>query len=66
MEALGLTFYGQQWHLIDWCRLRGAIRDFRLDRMQKWSVLNESYSGHEGFLLADFPQELGGEGCYWR
>jgi len=25
VEALGLTFYGRQWHLIGWCRLREAI-----------------------------------------
>lgn len=59
VEPLGLIFYGRQWHLISWCRMRGAIRDFRLDRVLSWEVLSESYSGHEDFSLADFFEELG-------
>ncbi|WOO43729.1 YafY family protein [Rubellicoccus peritrichatus] len=57
VEALGLTFYGRQWHLIAWCRLRKAIRDFRLDRMEKWEVLEETFSGHEDFSLGDFLKD---------
>jgi len=62
VEALGLIFYGRQWHLIGWCRLRQAIRDFRLDRMQGWEILNENYSGHEDFSLADFLEDVVDEG----
>ena len=54
VEPLGLTFYGQQWHLIAWCRLREAIRDFRLDRLKQWEVLEENFSGHEDFSLVEF------------
>lgn len=58
VEPLGLTFYGRQWHLIAWCRLREAIRDFRLDRLRGWKILDEMFSGHEGFSLADFFNEM--------
>lgn len=54
VEALGLMFYSRRWHLIAWCRLRQAIRDFRLDRMKCWTVLKETFSGHESFSIADF------------
>ena len=32
VEPIGLFYYHWHWHLIAWCRLRGAYRDFRLDR----------------------------------
>lgn len=35
VEPLGLCFYSNQWHLIAYCRLRKAIRDFRTDRIVK-------------------------------
>ena len=33
VEPLGLCFYGAHWHLLAYCRLRQAYRDFRLDRI---------------------------------
>lgn len=54
VEALGLTFYSNEWHLIAWCRLRKDIRDFRLDRIQCWEVLKERFSGHESFSLSEY------------
>ena len=54
VEPLGVVFYSQQWHLIGWCRLRGAFRDFRLDRVDRWQVLNEIFDGHADFSMEDF------------
>ena len=54
IEPLGIIFYGKQWHVIAWCRKREALRDFHIDRMLSWEILNEVYSGHEDFSLADF------------
>lgn len=34
VEPIGLSHYGGHWHLIAWCQLRDAMRDFRLDRIQ--------------------------------
>lgn len=54
VEPLGVVFYAQQWHLIGWCRLRTGMRDFRLDRVDRWEVLKETFDGHEGFSMQDF------------
>lgn len=62
VEPLGMVFYSRQWHLIAWCRLRRAIRDFRLDRIESWHVLRETFSGHEDFSLREFVRRET-EGC---
>jgi len=54
IEPLGLIFYSKQWHVIAWCRKRKAIRDFRIDRMLHWEILDEIFSGHEDFSLTHF------------
>jgi predicted DNA-binding transcriptional regulator YafY len=55
--ALGLIFYSRHWHLIAWCRLRKGFRDFRLDRMKEWQVLDEIFLGHEDFSMVGFLQD---------
>lgn len=57
VEPLGVVFYGRQWHLIAHCQLRGAVRDFRLDRMDSWQVLEERFHGHDDFSMKDFLAE---------
>jgi len=54
VEPLGMMFYAQEWHLIAHCRLRNEFRDFRLDRMVRWEVLTEGFSGHEDFSVKSF------------
>jgi predicted DNA-binding transcriptional regulator YafY len=54
IEPLGLTYYGDRWHLIAWCRSRQDYRDFRTDRIQAMSALYERFGPHEGFSLVDF------------
>jgi predicted DNA-binding transcriptional regulator YafY len=34
-EAIGLIFYAYNWHLVAWCHLRKAYRDFRVSRIKK-------------------------------
>lgn len=55
VEPIGLTFYGNYWHLIAWCRLREDYRDFRTDRIEKIEFTMDSFklNGHlglEGYL----------------
>lgn len=57
VEPLGVVFYSRQWHLIAFCRMRRAMRDFRLDRMVDWEVHEEVFSGHDDFSLNDFLEE---------
>lgn len=35
VEPVGIFMTGRQWHLIAYCRLRKAYRDFRLDRIRR-------------------------------
>jgi predicted DNA-binding transcriptional regulator YafY len=44
IEPIGLCYYGINWHLIGWCRLRKDYRDFRLDRINRLVVLDETFS----------------------
>ena len=52
VEPLGLVYYSSRWHLIGYCRLRKEIRDFRTDRIQTLSIINEPYriEDHPDFL----------------
>jgi predicted DNA-binding transcriptional regulator YafY len=54
VEPLGLTYYGDRWHLIGWCRVRQDYRDFRTDRIQAVSSLPEQFAPHDSFSLTQF------------
>jgi predicted DNA-binding transcriptional regulator YafY len=54
VEPLGLTYYGDRWHLIAWCRVRQDYRDFRTDRIQAIAASSEQFGPHEDFSLNDF------------
>ena len=43
VEPIAL-YYGQHWHLVAFCRLRQAFRDFRFDRMGAVQVRPESFA----------------------
>lgn len=43
VEPIGLTFYGGNWHLLAFCRLREAPRDFRVDRLVKLTINEETF-----------------------
>jgi predicted DNA-binding transcriptional regulator YafY len=43
VEPLGLVFYAAHWHLVGYCRMRQALRDFRTDRMQRVEVRAETF-----------------------
>ena len=43
VEPIGLCYYSANWHLIGWCRLRQDYRDFRVGRIQRLQVKEESF-----------------------
>ncbi|MGB0865239.1 MAG: helix-turn-helix transcriptional regulator [Granulosicoccaceae bacterium] len=47
VEPVGLSHYAGNWHLIAWCQLRTAMRDFRLDRIGDLEVLPEACPNRE-------------------
>lgn len=43
VEPLGLVNYSRKWHLIGYCQLRKALRDFRTDRILELNLLKEQF-----------------------
>jgi predicted DNA-binding transcriptional regulator YafY len=50
---LGLFYWGVNWTLGAWCELRTGFRNFRLDRIASFRVLDESFQPEPGRTLAD-------------
>ncbi|MFT3825840.1 MAG: YafY family protein [Chitinophagaceae bacterium] len=58
IEPIGVSYYGQAWHLIAWCRLRNDYRDFRISRVQKMSVADESFENAEHPSMEQYIQQM--------
>ena len=43
IEPIGL-YLSQHWHVVAYCRLRQAFRDFRLDRIQRLTLRGETFA----------------------
>ncbi len=50
VEPVGIFYSASFWHLIAWCRLRNAYRDFRIDRIKNLSVTDDSYTSEHPTL----------------
>lgn len=57
VEPLGLVCYGGNWHLVAWCRLRGNVRHFRVDRIRTLESLPEQFPAREDFSLMRHLEE---------
>jgi len=51
VEPLGILFYGGNWYLVAWCRLRNDLRHFRVDRIRDIELGKEAFGSREGFSL---------------
>jgi predicted DNA-binding transcriptional regulator YafY len=51
VEPLGVVCYGGAWYLVAWCRLRGDVRHFRVDRIRELTVLDELFPTRGDFSL---------------
>ncbi len=54
IEPIGLFYYSWHWHLIAWCRLREDYRDFRLDRISSFALLQEQFARHSRLTLKEY------------
>jgi predicted DNA-binding transcriptional regulator YafY len=54
IEPFALLSTQENWLLIAWCRLRNGYRTFRLDRIQKLTVLTEKFEPHKMTLQEYF------------
>jgi predicted DNA-binding transcriptional regulator YafY len=52
VEPLGVVFYGGAWYLVAWCRLRRDFRHFRIDRILRLELLEETFAVRPDFSLA--------------
>ena len=57
VEPLGVVFHSGAWYLVGWCRLRGAYRHFRVDRIQHLESLAETFPAREEFSLTRHLEE---------
>ncbi len=60
IEPMALYHSQGNWVLIAWCRLRGAYREFRLDRIQSLFTTNEVFD-NRGFDLVKYFYTAYGE-----
>jgi predicted DNA-binding transcriptional regulator YafY len=59
VRPLGCFFWGKVWTLGAWCETRKDFRSFRLDRMEKITVSDITFSLEAGKSLADFLGKAG-------
>jgi predicted DNA-binding transcriptional regulator YafY len=53
VEPLGVMYHSGAWYLVAWCRLRGALRHFKLERLHRLEVLREQFPARASFSLHD-------------
>lgn len=54
LYPLGLFYWGGKWTLGAWCTLRSAYRDFRIDRIQGLTMLDETFETSENLSLVSY------------
>lgn len=59
IEPIGLTFYSNQWHLVAWCWLRKAYRDFKVREMTSLSHTGEKFRKNDHQDLSGYINTLG-------
>lgn len=57
-EPLGLIFYAFNWHLVAWCHLRQAYRDFRLSRIKRIVNAGLPFTKSDHIDLNDYMKTL--------
>jgi predicted DNA-binding transcriptional regulator YafY len=54
VRPLSLYFWGEHWTLAAWCESRNDFRSFRLDRVIRLQITDETFRDESGKRLADF------------
>ncbi len=54
VRPLSLAYFGPVWVLAAWCELRDDFRTFRLDRIDRFALLEEHFRAESGKTLHDF------------
>jgi predicted DNA-binding transcriptional regulator YafY len=59
VRPLGAFFWGRSWTLSAWCELRDDFRTFRLDRVERCTVLDAVFTDEPGRTLRDLLARYG-------
>lgn len=57
IEPLRVVEHGGAWYCIAWCRLRNDIRMFALHRIQKYTVMDETFIERDGIDVDSFVKQ---------
>lgn len=56
VRPLCLAFFAPSWLLLAWCENRNDFRNFRLDRIADFEILDERFKDEKGKRLRDYPE----------
>jgi predicted DNA-binding transcriptional regulator YafY len=59
VRPLGAFFWGKVWTLAAWCELREDFRAFRLDRIERFTALDDAFVEEPGRTLRDLLTRYG-------
>jgi predicted DNA-binding transcriptional regulator YafY len=59
VEPHGLVYYGNDWHMVAYCRLREAMRDFRASRIRDAQILPDTFERLNVDWYANDPHQEG-------
>lgn len=54
IEPIGLVFYAFSWHVIGWCHLRQAYRDFKLSRIGQLRLTGKVFEKTDHIPLGEY------------
>ena len=58
LRPLGCFYWGKVWTLAAWCETKTDFRNFRMDRIQSYDVLDIGFKQEAGKTLADFLRKV--------
>ena len=58
VEPIGLVFYNFTWHLVGWCQLRQAYREFRVSRVQQLTATAQPFTNPAPLSLSAYLARL--------
>jgi len=58
IEPIGLIFYAFSWHVIGWCHLRAAYRDFKVERITRVRNLYQPFTKSDHISLNEYSLQL--------
>ena len=58
IEPIGLYYYGGSWHLIAWCALRKDYRDFRVDKINAFTITDECFDAASHPSLKEYIDQV--------